>query len=537
MNVTESTDLDTVVRTVDELRSKSRYSDALTVIGDAWPRLSTLHGGTLRGLIESIPAEEWQHRPWILAAIGASYQSFDSASRSAALPWFQAAEQLIAADEHLPVSVVAGVQVHHASVLRSLGRLSAARQGARAARELLATDVGLAPPVRVRLQASAELHLGLIALHLGEFDDARRHLHLAQGLGESSLLPTERIECLSGLAYLAYTEGSFEHALDLAGQARSVAVAHGVPNSRFITAALATETLIAVEQDRLADALALAPVLTEAGTASEWEPLAHNAIGSVSAISGRHIEGLDELRRAITTTFDWDPQPNIRQTSEGMRAVLLMHLGELEEATAIFEQLTPSHNHAQCPARFLAGIRFAEGDAQGTLDALRDCAALGDRHSSRTLVDVLLLRSAAHYTLGNDRVADVALDRALLTAARNGMRRPFLLVPAATLSTMLDRALTRRQPDVVLQIVDHLRTAPRESAVETVATLSARELEIARALELDKTVGQIASELFISTNTVKTHLRSIYRKIGATTRQQAVARVRELGLRREKITP
>jgi len=537
MNVTESTDLDTVVRTVDALRSESRYSDAVAVIGEAWPQFASLHGGALRRLIESLPTDEWQHRPWILAAIGASYHSIDSASRSAALPWFHAAEQLIAADDDVPVSVVAGVQVHHAAVLRSLGRLSAARHGAITARELLATDVGLAPPVRVRLQASVELHLGLIALHLGEFDDARRHLHLAQGLGESTLLPTERIECLSGLAYLAYTEGRFEQALELAGRARTVAAEHGIPNSRFITAALATETLIAVEQGRLADALSLAPVVTEAGTASEWEPLAHNAIGSVSTISGRHIEGLDELRSAITATFDWEPQPNIRQTSEGMRAVLLMHLGELEEATAIFERLTPSHNHAQCPARYLAGIRFAEGDVQGTLDALRDCGVLGDRHSSRTLVDVLLLRSAAHYALGNERVADVALDRALLTAARNGMRRPFLLVPADTLAAMLARAVTRRQPEVVLRIVEHLRTAPRATAVETAATLSAREREIASALELDKTVGQIATELFISTNTVKTHLRSIYRKIGATTRQQAIARVRELGLSRDKITP
>ena len=531
MIVTESRDVDAVAETVDALRSEARFDEALAVIGEVWPQISTVHGVRLRGLIESIPAEEWQHRPWILAAVGASYHSIDSTSRSAALPWFHAAERLISGGDGMPVSIVAGVQLHHAGVLRSLGRLTTARHASTTARESLATDVALPPPVRVHLQATAELHLGVIALHLGEYDDARRHLHLALGLGETSLVATELTECLSCLAHLAYAAGDFAQALQLIDRARTVAAEHGIARSRFVAPALATEVLIAVEQDRLVDAVALSPTLAEAGTASEWEPLAHNAIGSIAVISGRHIEGLDELRSSITATFDWEPPPNIRHTSEGMRAVLLMHLGELEEATAIFESLHPSHNHAQCPARFLAGIRFSNGDVQGALDALRECGRLGDRHSARTLVDVLLLRAAANYELGNNRIADVALDRALLTAARNGMKRPFLLVPEHTLAAMLERATLRRQPELVLRIISHLRSASRGSALDTVATLSAREREIARVLDVDTTVGQLAAALFISSNTVKTHLRSIYRKIGASTRQQAVTRLRELGLR------
>ena len=71
---------------------------------------------------------------------------------------------------------------------------------------------------------------------------------------------------------------------------------------------------------------------------------------------------------------------------------------------------------------------------------------------------------------------------------------------------------------------------------ELVEPLSDRELDIAHHLFQDKTVGQIAADLYISANTVKTHVRSIYRKLSATNRKEAIRRVHELGLD-VKITP
>ena len=44
------------------------------------------------------------------------------------------------------------------------------------------------------------------------------------------------------------------------------------------------------------------------------------------------------------------------------------------------------------------------------------------------------------------------------------------------------------------------------------------------------TVAQIAAELFISPNTVKTHMRRLYRKLGVTTRDEAIRKARSLGL-------
>jgi LuxR family maltose regulon positive regulatory protein len=60
--------------------------------------------------------------------------------------------------------------------------------------------------------------------------------------------------------------------------------------------------------------------------------------------------------------------------------------------------------------------------------------------------------------------------------------------------------------------------------------LSERELEILALLPSELSRREIAAALFVSLNTVQTHLRSIYRKLGVASRSQAVARAREQGL-------
>jgi LuxR family transcriptional regulator, maltose regulon positive regulatory protein len=60
--------------------------------------------------------------------------------------------------------------------------------------------------------------------------------------------------------------------------------------------------------------------------------------------------------------------------------------------------------------------------------------------------------------------------------------------------------------------------------------LTEREREVLRLAAAMLTTAEIASELYISTNTVKTHLRSIFRKLAASHRGEAVRRARHLAL-------
>jgi LuxR family transcriptional regulator, maltose regulon positive regulatory protein len=61
-------------------------------------------------------------------------------------------------------------------------------------------------------------------------------------------------------------------------------------------------------------------------------------------------------------------------------------------------------------------------------------------------------------------------------------------------------------------------------------SLSAREVAVLRFLPTMMSNGEIAAELFVSVNTVKTHLKAIYRKLDVPDRREAVRRARELEL-------
>nr|WP_243861457.1 MULTISPECIES: LuxR C-terminal-related transcriptional regulator [Frigoribacterium] len=107
---------------------------------------------------------------------------------------------------------------------------------------------------------------------------------------------------------------------------------------------------------------------------------------------------------------------------------------------------------------------------------------------------------------------------------------PFATLPVQTLDHLASRAAQRDQPDVIQGALDRLRGATGDAVDELAEPLSDRELVIVRHLATGQTLGQIGNQLYISVNTVKSHVRSIYRKLQATSRREAMARVRQLGL-------
>ncbi|WP_146064836.1 response regulator transcription factor, partial [Streptomyces sp. SM1] len=63
-----------------------------------------------------------------------------------------------------------------------------------------------------------------------------------------------------------------------------------------------------------------------------------------------------------------------------------------------------------------------------------------------------------------------------------------------------------------------------------VEELSGRECDVLRRLALAMSTDEIAADLYLSVNTVKTHLKSVYRKLSVNRRNEAVRRARDLGL-------
>ncbi|MHA6693191.1 helix-turn-helix transcriptional regulator [Homoserinimonas sp. A520] len=520
--------------TVEATLTTGDFTRALELISAAWPLLSSDRGPQLRAMIRRVPEHLWNEDAWIIAALGASYRSVDSLGQAAALPHFEVAERLIASGVARSSDLPA-IQLHHAAALRVLGHLDASKVKAESAWALLQDDLELTLPLRLALQAEVSLQLGLVNLHQGNVGDAMEQLRLASGLSDNGLATADVAECVGGLALASYYLGDFEQAEHFIREVKAVTGETRMLYSPFGAPALVAEQLIAVDRNDAATARSRSAALAASAQFSDWEPLAFYARAATAAINGQLIEALDLQRRCVAAVRSWDGAPAIRSLAELLRAGLHLHLGEVEHAVELLDELAPLLDHVSCPSSLLAGIKFAAGDFDGCLRSLVDCAALGDSHSHRVLPDVLLLTAAANYELGHLVVADVAFDRALYLGSQTGIRVPFLTVPRIVMLRMLNRAADRYQPDCVHRLLEELRVGSSTSG-ELVEPLSDRELDIAHHLFQDKTVGQIAAELYISANTVKTHVRSIYRKLSATNRKEAIRRVHELGLD-VKITP
>ena len=126
-----------------------------------------------------------------------------------------------------------------------------------------------------------------------------------------------------------------------------------------------------------------------------------------------------------------------------------------------------------------------------------------------------------------------ALERALDLAEPDGLILPFLLFPAPELLERHVRFGTAHA-SLISEILDVLAgkapTAPPGEAQQLPEPLSATELRVLRYLPTNLPVPEIASELFVSVNTIRTHTRHMYAKLDVHTRAKAVERARELGL-------
>jgi LuxR family maltose regulon positive regulatory protein len=142
-----------------------------------------------------------------------------------------------------------------------------------------------------------------------------------------------------------------------------------------------------------------------------------------------------------------------------------------------------------------------------------------------------VLRALALRASGSTDDALAELGAALGHAEPEGIRRPFLAGGPGIrelLGAHLRRFASHRwfASELLRRLEggDGARVLP----AELLEPLSARETEVLRFLPTMMSNADIASELFVSVNTVKTHVKSIYRKLEVTRRQDAVRRARQL---------
>jgi LuxR family maltose regulon positive regulatory protein len=155
----------------------------------------------------------------------------------------------------------------------------------------------------------------------------------------------------------------------------------------------------------------------------------------------------------------------------------------------------------------------------------------------RWLIDIraLVVDALAAEAMGRHEESLQALGRAVERAAVEEVREPFLVSGEQT-RPLLQELLNRGTPheaevlDLLSRLTPTQRPKDGSGPPYFVEPLTARELEVLRILQGTASNEQIANRLFISLNTLRTHTKHIHRKLGTTSRWDAVQRGRALGI-------
>ncbi|MEU8618556.1 LuxR C-terminal-related transcriptional regulator [Streptomyces sp. NPDC048623] len=432
-----------------------------------------------------------------------------------------------------------------------------AEQAARTASDLLRTAPARLLDEHPEFLALLRTHLGSSRLWAGHVDEAQAALTaVTRGPGvAATALP--RRDALEHLALIDCLDGRPGRAERGIRAATAAAEGHGpsVPAGTGL------------------GRVVLAAVALERGENARAEALLRRPPGTPDADQDRGPHQDREPNPARQPNPESDPVTAAARRLATAR--LLLAQGRVRAALATAEQVVPAaedspwaQTHA---ALVVSAARLAEGDPEAAAEALRAVAgdqpvvrvgaarvhlAAGDPAEALRLLDGLpgrgagpavsvraaLLRARAAKLDGDLDAVHRLLGRALREAGPEQLRRPFLEAGpwiAPFLATAPLRMLAtgwlvtgatagaRPEPPRGLTGPTGLTGPPVEPLLEP---LSARERDVLSRLARTMSTEEIAADLYVSVNTVKTHLKSAYRKLSVHRRNDAVRRARDLGL-------
>jgi LuxR family transcriptional regulator, maltose regulon positive regulatory protein len=414
-------------------------------------------------------------------------------------------------------------------VAQEAQRLLALTEAADTARLALSED----------LRAAAWISLGLAEIWALRFEDGERHLK--QGVALARQIGRPYLE-LHGLVHGAHGMLLFRPDASLAEwsrQAIELAERHGWGEDSLAGMACAELGIALLYQGRLDEA---EPWLERAERTlrAEVEPAAGMSLRYARAVlelaRGRYADALaafgdaETLAQALVT-----PHAPVTWMRSWMLQTLVW-LGQTGHAEQALAELSEDERASAEMRTVAAALRLASDDPQAAVAALAPVLAgsvpgIGEAG----MVTALLLEAGARDALGEGTAAGQALERALDVAESNGVLLPFVLDPVPSL---LERHRQYRSAHRALlaQILDLLSPGAGRGNLagfvppRVTEQLTESETRVLRYLPTHLTTHEIANELFLSVNTVNTHRRHVYTKLGVHSRHEAVDRARALGL-------
>jgi LuxR family maltose regulon positive regulatory protein len=388
------------------------------------------------------------------------------------------------------------------------------------------------------LRAVALLNLGIVETWSRRFDDAERHLSEGAALAQAIGRPYLEVACRAHQVFPT-TLVSLATARERGRQAVALAERYGLGDRPILAPALGAVAFWAIwmgEFDEGESALRRAWEVAEPQIDPAAAVLLHMVTGQLHAARGQHQAALEAFAAGAQAQSLLTGVHALATPVVGWLAATQARLRMPDEAreTLIGFPAEPGRMGFGFIGNARAVICMAEGDPAGALDVLRDVPDVTPPTGPAfTLVETHLLAGIAHLHLGDRNAAAAAAEAALAAAEPDRLIFPFALTDAAELLDALPCHATAHGA-LLADIFDVLRGTGAPSIDREPQTqpeeLSPSELRVLRHLPTNLTRPEIARELYVSINTVNTHIRNIYSKLGARDRSSAVQRARELRL-------
>ncbi|MEV6616692.1 LuxR C-terminal-related transcriptional regulator [Streptomyces sp. NPDC051051] len=437
------------------------------------------------------------------------------------------AEEQLAADACEPTAARLSCALLEALAARLAGCPDRAEQAAEAARELLREIPSHLLDRHPELSALLLTHLGSTRLWAGRFTEARAALTTAARSPGGAATALPRKESLEHLALIDYLDGWPGRAERKVVAATTESERFGLPQPAGPELGRLVLAAVAVDRDDLGQARALLDQLSD--------PVARDPVaGAVRSVAAARLFLARGRTHAALAAADPALSTEVASPWARSHAALIASAVHLAEGRpdAAAEALEPVADEQPACAVGAARARLAAGDRRAALHLLDAVLARGSAGPAVT-VRATLVRAQAAHMVGDVATARRLVARTLVEARREKLRRPFLeagpwigpLLATAPLRGLAAGWLVPgRAPD------GDPSPSATEPAPVLVEQLSGRERDVLRRLAQMMSTEDIAADLFVSVNTVKTHLKSAYRKLSVSRRGDAVRRARELRL-------
>ncbi|GAA0468831.1 LuxR family transcriptional regulator [Paractinoplanes deccanensis] len=367
-------------------------------------------------------------------------------------------------------------------------------------------------------------------LWTGRFDHADRYLWAAASAARVTGMPLVEINALSHLALLAHRHGSLTEAAGHATSAREAARRIDATAHPAVAPAYLAEALIELERGSDAEAeTALRRALKSVGELPETvlAGLATLVRARLLLDRGEPLGARAVLARAHAEAGPWVSAPLLDRSIDRTAAEIDIECGD---AAAVVRRYASGVRLSPAEQVSLARAHLALGDHQAAEPLLARAREGSDRVAAVYAWVLTALAADAHGRSG--RAAD-ALGQALAAAEPDRIRRPFRRLDPERVAVLAGRQQWLTEPrgpggdGVLAEITGEI---PMITGLPTADPLSEREVDVLQFLPTVLTAAEIAESLGISVNTVKAHMRSIYRKLGAGRRREAVVQARQAGL-------